>query len=165
MDIIAATQNFGSHEVYTKGPQEYEAQTVENMRADVLKRAKQTLKALKAYEGGKLAAPMARSGRNCIKVKIGYGKRNAALFEYGTDENDKPITELRHNANTVSERRAAAMATIKKAIASIKKGGLDSYLEAYLTSRQDRSAKGGAAKQTPSALPKLQAQPELAMAA
>lgn len=156
MDIIAATQNFGTNEVYTKGPKEYEAQTVENMRADVLKRAKQTLKALKAYEGGKLTAPMARSGRNCIKVKIGYGKRNAALFEYAKDQ-----TELRHNADTVAERRKKAIATIKQAIASIKMGGLDNYLEAYLTSRQERSAKGGDATQTPPALPK----PELAMVA
>ena len=163
MDIIAATQNFGTHEVYTKVRQEYEAQTVENMRADVLKRAKQTLKALKAYEGGKLAAPMARSGRNCIKVKIGYGKRNAALFAYGTDEKENPITDLRHNADTVAERRKKAIATIKQAIASIKMGGLDSYLEAYLTSRQERSAKGGAPTQTPPALPKPQ--PELAMVA
>lgn len=85
---------------------------------------------------------MARSGRNCIKVKIGYGKRNAALFEYGTTAKGKPITDLRHNADTVAERRAAAMATIKQAIASIKMGGLDNYLEAYLTSRQKRSAAG-----------------------
>ncbi|NRQ27748.1 hypothetical protein [Aliiroseovarius sp. xm-g-7] len=152
MDIIAATQNFGTNEVYTKGPQEYEAQTVENMRADVLKRAKQTLKALKAYEGGKLAAPMARSGRNCIKVKIGYGKRNAALFDYGTDAKENPITELRHNADTASERRKAAIATVKQAIASIKMGGLDSYLEAYLTSRQTRSAAGADAARNPLAI-------------
>ena len=163
MDIIAATQNFGSNEVYTKGPQKYAAQTVEKMRYDVLKRAKQTLKVLKAYEGGKLAAPMARSGRNCIKVKIGYGKHNAALFDYGTDANENPITELRHNADTVAERRKAAMATIKQAIACIKMGGLDSHLEAYLSSRQTRSAAGGEAAKKAPALPAPQ--PELSIAA
>jgi hypothetical protein len=137
MDIKVATQNAGSNEVYTKGEVEYEAQTVENMRENVLKRAKQTLKELKAYQGGPLNAPMARSGRNCIKVKIGYGKRNAALFEYGKDE-----TERRHNADTVEQRREAAIATIKTAIASIKAGGLDKYLEAYLITRRTRSTNG-----------------------
>ncbi len=150
MDIKAATQNAGSHTVYTKGEVEYEAQTVENMRADVLKRAKQTLKALKAYESGALNAPMARSGRNCIKVKIGYGKRNAALFEYEKDKND-----LRHNADTVEERRAAAIDTIKTAITSIKAGGLDRYLEAYLTTRRTRSINGTNAVQKQKKVPHL----------
>jgi hypothetical protein len=150
MDIIAATQNAGSNEVYTKGEQEYEAQTVENMRADVLKRAKQTLKELKTYQGGALNAPMARSGRNCIKVKIGYGKRNAALFEY---ENGK--IERRHNADTVEERREAAIDTIKLAIGSIKVGGLDKYLESYLITRRTRSTNGTKAVQKPKKAPHL----------
>lgn len=150
MDIKAATQKTGSHEVYTKGEVEYEAQTVENMRFDVLKRAKQTLKALKAYEGGVLSAPMARSGRNCIKIKIGYGKRNAALFEYEKDKND-----LRHNGDTVEERREAAISTMKTAISSIKSGGLDKYLEAYLSTRRTRSINGTRAVQKAKKAPHL----------
>ena len=150
MDIKAATKNAGSHEVYTKGEVEYEAQTVENMRENVLKRAKQTLKELKTYQGGQLNAPMARSGRNCIKVKIGYGSRNAALFEYEKDQND-----LRHNADTVEERREAAIDTIKTAIASIKAGGLDKYLEAYLITRRTRSINGTQAVQKPKKTPHL----------
>lgn len=141
MDIITATQNAGTNTVYIKGAPEYEAQTVENMRAELLKRAKQTLKALKAYEGGKLAAPMARSGLNCIKVKIGYGKRNAALFEYADGTNER-----RHNADTVAERRAAAIETVKTAITSIKAGGVDQYLQAFLESRRTRSKAGSKAR-------------------
>ena len=142
MDIIETTKNYGSSEVYTKEPKEYEAQTVEGMRADILKRAKQTLKALKAYKGGALKAPMARSGRNCIKVKIGHGKRNTALFSYGETEKGHPITERRHNADTVSERRQAAITTVKASIASIKSGGLDKYLAEYLHDRRKNSKKG-----------------------
>lgn len=150
MDIIAATQNAGSNKVYTKGEQEYEAQTVENMRADVLKRAKQTLKALKVYEGGALNAPMARSGRNCIKVKIGYGKRNSALFKYADGSKERRL-----NYDTVAERRSKAIEQMKAAIDSIKTGGLDKYLESYLTSRRDHAEKGGEAVKKPDNVAKL----------
>ncbi|MFT6676140.1 MAG: hypothetical protein ACJAVM_002342 [Sulfitobacter sp.] len=95
-NIIEATQRYGSSEVYTKGDFEHAATTVKGMRADVLKRAKQTLSAVKAYEGGKLKAPMTRSGQNAIVVKIGYGDRNEKLFEYVDGK-----AERRINGDTV----------------------------------------------------------------
>ena len=96
---------------------------------------------------------MARSGRNCIKIKIGYGKRNAALFEYEKEKN-----YLRHNGDTVEERREAAISTIKTAISSIKAGGLDKYLDAYLTTRRARSINGTRAVQKPKKTPHLVAE-------
>lgn len=137
MDIKLATQNHGSNEVYIKGKIEYVPQTVEEMRENVLNRAKQTLKDLKQYEGGKLTSPMAKSGLNCIKVKIGYGKRNAALFDY-----DDGANERRLNAATVKERRSAAIEIIKNSIDSIKQGGMDEYLAAFLVTRRTRSKNG-----------------------
>jgi hypothetical protein len=137
MDIKLTTQNHGSNEVYTKGDIEYVPQTVDKMRENVLQRAKQTLKLLKQYEGGKLTSPMAKSGLNCIKIKIGYGSRNAALFEY-----DDGATERRLNADTVEERRSAAIEIIKNSIDSIKQGGMDKYLSEFLVSRQTRSING-----------------------
>ena len=137
MDIKLATQNHGSNQVYIKGPQEYEPRTVEEMREITLQRAKQTLKDLKVYEGGKLISPMARSGLNCIKVKIGYGKRNLALFKFGDG-----ATEKRHNADTVKERRSEAIATIKTAIDIIKGGGMNEHFAAFLVTRRTSSKNG-----------------------
>jgi hypothetical protein len=137
MDIKLATQNHGSNQVYIKGPQEYEPRTVEEMRETTLQRAKQTLKHLKAYEGGTLTSPMAKSGLNCIKVKIGYGKRNAALFDY-----DDGANERRLNADTVEERRSAAIEIIKDSIDSIKEGGMDEHFAAFLVTRRTSSKNG-----------------------
>ena len=137
MDIKEAMEARGSNQVYIKGPQEYVPQTVEEMREITLKRAKQTLKDLKQYEGGKLTSPMAKSGLNCIKVKIGYGSRNAALFKFGDGENEK-----RHNAATVKERRSEAIETIKTAIDIIKDGGMNEHFAAFLVTRRTRSKNG-----------------------
>ena len=137
MNIKVATQNHGSNAVYIKGPPEYVPQTVEEMRETTLQRAKQTLKNLKQYEGGKLISPMAKSGLNCIKVKIGYGKRNAALFDY-----DDGVNERRLNAATVKERREAAIEIIKDSIDSIKQGGMDEYFAAFLVTRRTSSKNG-----------------------
>jgi len=137
MDIKLAMEARGSNQVYIKGPHEYEPRTVEEMREITLQRAKQTLKDLKVYEGGKLISPMARSGLNCIKIKIGYGSRNAALFEY-----DDGATERRLNADTVEERRSAAIEIIKDSIDSIKEGGMDEHFAAFLVTRRTSSKNG-----------------------
>ena len=59
----------------------YQGQTVTDMRNDMVERAQATIDALEGYERGALRAPMARSVRNGIKVKIGYGKRNELLTQ------------------------------------------------------------------------------------
>lgn len=59
----------------------YQGQTVTDMRNDLVSRAQSTIDALNIHEGGALRAPMARSVRNGITVKIGYGKRNVGFFD------------------------------------------------------------------------------------
>jgi len=59
----------------------YQGQTVTDMRNDLVSRAQSTIDALNIYEGGALRAEMARSVRNGITVKIGYGKRNVGFFD------------------------------------------------------------------------------------
>lgn len=82
------TANFGTTDKLGKAKKAtYQGQTVTDMRQDLVERAQASIKALETHKGGPLRAPMARSIRNGISVKIGYGKRNVGFFE------DKPVNE------------------------------------------------------------------------
>jgi len=133
MDIKLATQNVGSNEVYIKGDIEYVPQAVEKNRKKVIKRAMQTLKHLKAYDGGKLSSPMAKAGLNCIKIKIGYSERNEYLFH-----ELEQISELRIYGATVEERRIWAVEAIENLIEDVKEGLMDGNLEPYLSTPRHR---------------------------
>jgi len=133
MDIELATQNVGSNEVYIKGDIEYVPQAVEKNRKKVIKRAMQTLKHLKAYDGGTLSSPMAKAGLNCIKVKIGYSDRNKGFFE-----ELECISELRIYGATVEERRSNAVEAIENLIEDVKDGDVDLDLENYLSTPRHR---------------------------
>lgn len=71
----------------------YQGQTVTDMRQDLVARAQATIEALEGYKRGALRAPMARSVRNAIEVKIGYGKRNVGFFEGKGEDRVSVISE------------------------------------------------------------------------
>lgn len=134
-----------STEAFHLGKPEYEHITLEQMRTNVVARAQETLEALKAYETGALDAPMAKTGLNCIRIKIGYGAKNEALWTF-TDAIGADTDTLRANGRTRAEQRHKAIAFFTAAIPAIEDGCLDVAIQEKLQSYRARAEKGKLAR-------------------
>ena len=129
------TANLGTTGALSKQPKRaYQGQTVTDMRHDIITRAQETITALEGYEGSTLRAPMARSIRNGISVKIGYGKRNVGFFE-GEGQQRTAIIPDRHF--TKSEAFIAA-AYLRKIVELTHAGEFDELLAQTLRKLQVR---------------------------
>lgn len=138
------TENFGTTEKLGKAKKaKYQGQTVTTMRQDLVTRAQATIEALNAYKGGTFRAPMARSIRNGIEVKIGYGKRNVGFFE-GKDEDRIAIIPAR---NFARDEAFIAAAYLRKVINLVNAGEFDALLSNALAAMASRFAKEDAPKQ------------------
>jgi hypothetical protein len=116
--------------------------TVEGKRNEVIEEVKQTLEALRTYDGGPFKFKMARSARNGIAVKIGYGTNNEYLLSFGFDAKGKRITEYRCNGSSHNERKALAIDFFERAIQEIEAGGLDEELLIKMESHRNRNKSG-----------------------
>lgn len=134
------TANLGTTNKLSKAKKAtYQGQTVTDMRNDLVERAQATIKALEAHKGGPLRAPMARSIRNGIEVKIGYGKRNVGFFKEKADNEEhkaegkktKPVAVIPARNFARSEAFVAA-AYLRKAINLVKSGEFDELLNKAL---------------------------------
>ena len=98
------------------------------MRQDLISRAQATIAVLETYKGRVLRAPMARSIRNGIEVKIGYGKRNVGFFE-GQGDNRIAVIPDRHFAH---DRKLLAIDYLQQAIVAVQAGEFDDLLSTAL---------------------------------
>lgn len=138
------TANFGTTGALSKQPKrKYQGQTVTDMRQDIITRAQETITVLESYEGGTLRAPMARSIRNGLCVKIGYGKRNVGFFE-GEGDQRQAIIPDRHFSK--SEAFIAA-AYLQKIVELTHAGEFDELLAQTLRKLQERFEKEDAPQQ------------------
>lgn len=138
------TESFGTTKKLGKAKKaKYQGQTVTTMRQDLVTRAQATIDALDAYKGGTFRAPMARSIRNGIEVKIGYGKRNVGFFE-GKDEDRIAIIPAR---NFARDEAFIAAAYLRKVINLVNAGEFDALLSNALAAMSARFAKEDAPEQ------------------
>ncbi len=137
--------NILSTEAFFLGKPEYERITFEEMRANVVQRARQTLEALESYVGGELVAPMAWTVRNGIAIKIGYGDKNEALWTF-KDAIGNDTDKLRANGRTREEQRMRAISFFSSAIPAIEAGSLDAVIQEKLASYQVRADAGKVAR-------------------
>lgn len=128
MNFVSRTADLGTTGPLAKRERKYQGQTVTDMRADLITRAHQTIEALQAHKGRPLRAPMARSIRNGIEVKLGYGKRNVGFFE-GQGEARVAIIPDRHFAH---DRKLLAIDYLQQAVAAVEAGEFDSLLSKAL---------------------------------
>lgn len=132
------TENFGTTNKLGKAKKAtYQGQTVTDMREDLVTRAQATIEALKAYKGGTFRAPMARSIRNGIEVKIGYGKRNVGFFEGNGDDRVAVIPAR----NFARGEAFIAAAYLQKVIESVNAGDFDALLSNALAGMAARFSK------------------------
>lgn len=139
LDFITRTTDLGTTGPLAKRERKYQAQTITDMRTDIIRRAKATIETLHAYQRGTLRAPMARSIRNGIEVKIGYGKRNVGFFE-GEGETRVAVIPHLHFAH---DRKLLAIDYLQQAIAAVNAGEFDALLSKTLA---DMTARFNAAK-------------------
>lgn len=124
-NFLNETANFGTTGNLSKATKRtYQGQTITDMRQDIVTRAQQTIKALESYQGGQLRAPMARSIRNGLCVKIGYGKRNAGFFD---GEGDTRLA-LIPDHNFARNEAVVAAAYLKKLVEAVNAGEFDALL-------------------------------------
>jgi hypothetical protein len=135
MSFITSTANLGTTAPLQKRARKSQSQNVTNMRQDLVERAEATIKALKKYSGGRFEAPMCKSIRNGLSVKLGYGKSNVAFLE-GPKDNRTPIIPDRHFAR---DDKLVAIDYLQKAIAAVKVGELDGLLQDRLETMSERS--------------------------
>lgn len=128
LDFVTRTADLGTTGPLAKRVRKYQGQTVTDMRADLIERAQTTIDALKAYQRGTLRAPMARSIRNGIEVKLGYGKRNVGFFE-GEGDNRTSIIPDRHFPH---DRKLLAIDYLEQAVAAVEAGEFDALLSKAL---------------------------------
>lgn len=112
----------------------YHAQTIVELRNDLISRAQATIAALQAHKKGAFKAPMGHSIRNGFVVKIGYGKKNE-FFRAG-EERTVLIPELPF----ATDRKFAALAYLEDAIAATNAGEFDAMLEAKQAEYKKRFA-------------------------
>lgn len=124
-NFLNETANLGTTGKLAKATKRaYQGQTITDMRQDLVTRAQQTVKALDDYQNGVLRAPMARSIRNGLCVKIGYGKRNVGFFEGDGEARFAIIPDRKF-----SRREAFAAAVyLKKVIEAVNAGEFDELL-------------------------------------
>ena len=123
LDFINRTTNLGTTGKLARRERKYHGQTITDMRQDLIERAALTIGALEAYQRGPLSTPMARTIRNGICVKIGYGKRNVGFFEGPKDARTPTIPERNF------DRKLAAIDYLQQAIAAVKAGEFDQMLQ------------------------------------
>jgi hypothetical protein len=131
-NFLNETANLGTIEKLSKAKKaKYQGQTVTDMRNDLIERAKASIKALETHKSGPLRAPMARSIRNGITVKIGYGQRNVGFFEENEDKNAKPVAIIPARNFARGEAFVAA-AYLRKVINLVNAGEFDALLSKAL---------------------------------
>ncbi len=129
LNFVERTADLGTTAPLQRKVRKYQGQTVTAMRQDLIERAQETIKALQDQKGRTLRAPMARSIRNGISVKIGYGKRNVGFF-VGEGENKAAVIPELHFA---SDRKLLAIDYLQQAIAAVQAGEFDELLNKALT--------------------------------
>jgi hypothetical protein len=133
-NFVNRTAEFGTTDPLPKSDRQYQGQTVTDMRLDLIERAKETIKALKKYSNGKFKAPMARSVRNGIAVKIGYGKANVGFFEGPKESRTLVIPIL----SFPRDQKIVAIAYLQKLITAVQAGEFDELLNDKLTQLSER---------------------------
>lgn len=124
-NFLNETANLGTTGNLSKATKRaYQGQTITDMRKDIVSRAEQTIEALYDYQNGVIRAPMARSIRNGLCVKIGYGKRNVGFFQR---EGNTRIAIIPDRKFSRHEAFAAA-AYLKKVIEAVNAGEFDELL-------------------------------------
>lgn len=144
------TANFGTTDKLGKAKKaKYQGQTVTTMRHDLVERAQATIEALEGYKRGALRAPMARSIRNGIEVKIGYGKRNVGFFEEKADneKNDAKPVAIIPNRNFARGEAFIATAYLRKIINLVNAGEFDALLAQALAAMAAKFTSKDAPKQ------------------
>lgn len=137
LDFVARTADLGTTGPLAKRKRAYQGQTVTAMRQDIVERAQATIEALGTHRSGTLRAPMARSIRNGIAVKIGYGKRNVGFFT-GEGKNRVAILPEMHFAH---DRKLLAIDYLEQAIAAVQAGEFDALLSNTLDTMAARFSK------------------------
>lgn len=144
-NFFNATANLGSTTKPGKAVKaKYQGQTVTDMRNDLISRAQATIEALNAYEGGTFRAPMARSIRNGITVKIGYGKRNVGFFDGKGDDRAAIIPDR----NFSRGEAFIAAAYLRKIINLVNAGEFDALLTNTLAAMASRFTKDEAQQES-----------------
>lgn len=140
-NFLNETANYGTTDKPSKAKKAtHRGQTVTDMRLDLISRAQDTIKALETHKSGPLRAPMARSIRNGITVKIGYGQRNVGFFEESEDKNAKPVAIIPARNFARGEAFIAA-AYLRKVINLVNAGEFDTLLSKALAKLQARFSK------------------------
>lgn len=163
-DLNTLALNLLDTEQFFLGKPEYERITLDEMRENVLNRARETLAALETYTGGSLEAPMAWTARNAISIKIGYGAKNEALWMF-KDAIGRDTDTLRANGVTRVEQVRKAIIFFTQAIPAIENGSLDEEIRDKLVSYQKRSEAGKVARKANAAKRETLKKPKLALAA
>ena len=95
--------------------------TLLEMRANLIKRAEETVAALSnSYKAVGFRSPMAKSVRNGVSIKIGYGKRNETLIFDGATLAPRQFAH---------QDKYQAIEFLNEAINAIKKGEFDKSLQ------------------------------------
>ena len=124
-NFLNETANLGTIGALAKATKRaYQGQTITDMRRDIVARAQQTIEALERYQGGQLRAPMARSIRNGISVKIGYGERNVGFFE---GEGDTRVAIIPDH-NFARNEAVLAVVYLQKVVQAVNAGEFDALL-------------------------------------
>jgi hypothetical protein len=125
------------------GKREYQARTVEDMKAVMETKIEETIKAIDTFDAwgvtiakSPLVAPMATRTLNGFKVKIGYGAKNEKFPEFDTE-----YFARRAEVDEVQE----AIDYLEDIKSALKSGELDSVLHNKLVNFRRRSTKGGEA--------------------
>lgn len=136
LDFVNRTADLGTTTALPRKERTYQGQTITDMRRDLVVRAQATISALEAHKGRTLRAPMARSIRNGIAIKVGYGKHNVGFFE-GTGDNRVAIVPELHFAH---DRKLLAIDYLKQLVVAVEAGEFDALLSALLAKMTARFA-------------------------
>ena len=125
------------------GKREYQARTVEEMKAVMENRIEETIHAIDTFDAwdvtiakSPLVTPMAKRTLNGLKVKIGYGAKNEKFPDFDTEFFAK------HAEDDEVEEAIDYLENVK---AALKDGELDGVLHNKLANFRQRSTKGGEA--------------------
>jgi len=125
------------------GKREYQARTVEEMKAVMENRIEETIHAIDTFDAWDvtiakrpLDAPLANRVLNGLKIKIGYGAKNEKFPE---------IDPVYFGTHAELYEVEAAIDYLEGAKAALKDGELDGVLHNKLANFRQRSTKGGEA--------------------
>ena len=134
LNFVARTADLGTTGPLVRKERKYQGQTVTDMRQDLVSRAQETIEVLQKHKGRTLRAPMAKSIRNGIAIKIGYGNRNVGFFE-GEGENKATVIPERHFAH---DRKLLAIDYLQQAVVAVEAGEFDALLSKALADMTKR---------------------------